>query len=193
MNESNDLLEGHNDPIGNRHRPLELALALQTMAYLWTQDTLDDLMVDLLFAHGLSWLFLSATAPPFILPPGTVRMYCPHCFKDPVLAHGISDAFHDAELLAEAIDIGLSGRRPLPEALADYEHRRNETALPLYELNSQMAALEAPPPDMQRLLGALHRNPVEAGRYLAALGGTISPAEFFAPDNIARILNGLSQ
>lgn len=115
-----------------------------------------------------------------------------HC-KDPILAHGISDAFHDAELLAEAVDSGLSGRRPLPEALADYEQRRNETALPLYELNSQMATLEPPPADMQRLLGALHSDPVEAGRYMAALGGTISPAEFFAPENLARILNGLSQ
>lgn len=56
-----------------------------------------------------------------------------------------------------------------------------------------MATLELPPPDMQRLLGALCGNPVEAGRYMAALGGTISPAEFFAPDNLARILNGLSQ
>jgi len=62
-----------------------------------------------------------------------------------------------------------------------------------YELNSQMAMLEPPPPDMQHLLGALHSNPVEAGRYMAALGGTISPAEFFAPDNLARILNGPSQ
>ena len=108
-------------------------------------------------------------------------------FKVPVLAHGISNAFHDAELLAEAIESGLTGRRPLPEVLADYEHRRNETALPLYELNCQMATLEAPPPDMQRLLGALHGNPVEAGGYMAALGVTISPAEFFARDYLARI------
>lgn len=114
-------------------------------------------------------------------------------FKDPILAHGISDAFHDAELLAEEVESGLSGKLPLPEALADYEQRRNETAPPLYELNSQMATLEPAPPDMQRLLGALCGNPVEADRYMAALGGTISPAESFAPDNLARILNGPSQ
>lgn len=34
-------------------------------------------------------------------------------FKDPILAHGISDAFHDAELLVEAIDSGLTGRQQL--------------------------------------------------------------------------------
>ena len=114
-------------------------------------------------------------------------------FKDPVLAHGISDAFHDAELLAEAIDSGLAGRRPLQEALADYEQRRNETALPLYELNCQMATLEPPPPEMQLLLSALRSNPVEASRYMATLAGTVSPAEFFAPENMARIINGLRQ
>jgi 2-polyprenyl-6-methoxyphenol hydroxylase-like FAD-dependent oxidoreductase len=109
-------------------------------------------------------------------------------FKDPVLAHGISDAFRDAELLAEAIDSGLAGRQPLQEALADYERQRNETALPLYELNSQMATLEPPPPEMQHLLSVLHSNPTEASRYVAALAGTIPPAEFFAPENLARIM-----
>lgn len=111
-------------------------------------------------------------------------------FKDPVLAHGISGAFHDAELLAEAADRGLAGRQPLQEALADYEHQRNETALPLYELNCQSATLEPPPPDMQPFFNALRSNPVEASRYRAALAGSISPTEFFAPENLARILNG---
>jgi hypothetical protein len=48
------------------------------MGYLWTQYALDFLIVDLLFAHWLALLFLFATAPPFILPSVTVRMYCPH-------------------------------------------------------------------------------------------------------------------
>jgi 2-polyprenyl-6-methoxyphenol hydroxylase-like FAD-dependent oxidoreductase len=112
-------------------------------------------------------------------------------FKDPVLAHGMSDAFLDAELLAEAIDSGLAGRRPLDGVLADYEQRRHEFALPLYELNCQMAALEPPPPDMQRLLSALRDDPVEVDRYIATLSGTIAPAEFFAPENMARIISGL--
>ena len=42
---------------------------------------------------------------------------------------GISDAFRDADLLADA---GLSGRRPLDEALATYEARRDEAALPMF-------------------------------------------------------------
>ena len=52
--------------------------------------------------------------------------------KDPFTAEGITDAFRDAELLGEALDAGLRGRRPLEEALAGYEQRRNEAALPIY-------------------------------------------------------------
>ena len=40
--------------------------------------------------------------------------------KDPVTAQGISTAFRCAEMLAEAADDGLSGRRPLEDALAVY-------------------------------------------------------------------------
>ncbi len=43
------------------------------------------------------------------------------------------------------------------------------------------------PIEMQRVLGILRSNPVEATRYLGALAGNISPAEFFSPENMARI------
>ena len=103
----------------------------------------------------------------------------------------VNDAFHDAELLSEAIDKGLAGGQPLQVALADYEQRRNKMDMPLYELNCQMATLEPPSPEMQHLLSVLLSNPTEASRYAAALAGTISPAEFFAPENMARIMSGV--
>jgi flavin-dependent dehydrogenase len=53
--------------------------------------------------------------------------------KDPITAQGITDGFRDAELLAEALDAWLAGRRPWGEALTDYERRRNEAAAPIYE------------------------------------------------------------
>jgi 2-polyprenyl-6-methoxyphenol hydroxylase-like FAD-dependent oxidoreductase len=66
--------------------------------------------------------------------------------RDPIPAHGISDAFRDAELLAEAIDVGFSGRRPLDQALADYEQRRNAAARATYdEAVSRSAFLPFPP------------------------------------------------
>ncbi len=108
--------------------------------------------------------------------------------KDPYTAQGIADAFYGAELLTEAIDAGFSGRRPLEEALADYERQRNEDALPKYELNCQMASFEPPPPEMQQLFVALQGNQAETSRFLGTIVGTVPVPEFFAPENLQRII-----
>ena len=108
--------------------------------------------------------------------------------KDPYLAQGISDAWRDAELLAEAIDAGLGGRQPLDGALAEYERRRNEEVLPLYELNCRLASLDPPSPEQLRLRAALRNNPDDAERYFGVNAGTVPFQEFFAPDNLARII-----
>jgi flavin-dependent dehydrogenase len=68
--------------------------------------------------------------------------------KDPVTAQGISDAFRDAELLALAIDDGMSGRRPLDDALADYEQRRNTAALSMYVETCERAAFQPFPSEV---------------------------------------------
>jgi len=108
--------------------------------------------------------------------------------KDPITARGITDAFRDAELLAEAIDAGFTGRRPLTEALANYERQRDEEVLPMYEFTCQLAALHPPPPEMQQLFGALRRNQAEADRFFGTIAGTVSIPQFFAPENMQRII-----
>jgi flavin-dependent dehydrogenase len=110
--------------------------------------------------------------------------------KDPFTGQGITDALYGAELLTEAIDAGFSGRRPLEEALADYERQRNEDALPKYELNCQMASFEPPAPEMQQLFVALRGNQVETSRFLGTIVGTVPVPEFFAPENLQRIISG---
>jgi 2-polyprenyl-6-methoxyphenol hydroxylase-like FAD-dependent oxidoreductase len=109
--------------------------------------------------------------------------------KDPAQAFGIADAFRDAELLAEAIDAGFSGRRSLDDALAGYEQQRNATAFPLYDLACQTASFEKRPPELEQLLQALSRNPAEIVRFLAIGEGIASIQEFFDPSNIARIMS----
>jgi flavin-dependent dehydrogenase len=108
--------------------------------------------------------------------------------KDPITAEGITDAFRDAELLAEAIDDGFSGRRLLDEALAAYEQRRNEEALPIYEFTYQLAALEPPPPEMQQLFAALYQDQEQTNRFFGTIAGTVPIPEFFAPENLGRII-----
>jgi flavin-dependent dehydrogenase len=108
--------------------------------------------------------------------------------KDPITAQGISDAFRDAELLAEAIDDGLSGRCRLNDALADYERCRNEAVRPIYEMTYQFAALQPPPPEMQQLLAALRHDQAQADRFIGTIAGTVPIPEFFAPENVGRIM-----
>lgn len=113
--------------------------------------------------------------------------------KDSITAQGITDSFKGAELLAEAIDAGLQGSRPMEEALAEYEERRNRDAFPLYEMTCQLGELAPPPSEMLQLFEALRTNQREADRFLGLVAGTTSAAEFYAPQNVRRIIEGAQQ
>ncbi len=108
--------------------------------------------------------------------------------RDPLTAEGISNAFRDAQLLSEAIDAGLASRRPLAEALADYQQRRDEAATAMYELTCQRATLEPPAPQMSQLLAALRGDQHDTDRMIGVLLGTVPVPQFFAPGNIQRII-----
>jgi flavin-dependent dehydrogenase len=113
--------------------------------------------------------------------------------KDPCTAIGITDAFRDAEFLVEAIDEGFSKHRPLEEALADYERRRNDVAMPFYEFTCQLAPFGPPPPQMLQLYSALRGNQADTDRFFGLITEAVSVPEFFAPDNIQRILSAASR
>jgi flavin-dependent dehydrogenase len=61
--------------------------------------------------------------------------------KDPVTGHGITDAFRDAELLADAVHAGLDGT-PLADALSGYQARRDELSHDVFETTQQIASLD---------------------------------------------------
>jgi hypothetical protein len=44
---------------------------------------------------------------------------------------------------------------------------------------------------MQQLLGAVHGNREAMDGFVKVMAGVISPAEFFSPDNIERILGAV--
>lgn len=87
--------------------------------------------------------------------------------KDPITALGVSDAFRDAELLAEAVDSGLSGREPMEEALAGYEHKRNEAAMPEYENACMTASFYPLPPQVFELRAAIQGNQEAINRFMS--------------------------
>ena len=109
--------------------------------------------------------------------------------KDPYTAQGISDAFRDSTLVSNAIDDGFSGRRPLDAALAGYERRRDEAAMPEFESTCQRAALKPPPPEMQQLFAALRGNQEQINRFFGTDAGTVPILEFFSPENMQRIMS----
>ena len=99
--------------------------------------------------------------------------------KDPITAQGITDAFRDAELLADALDAGFTGTRPLEDALAGYERTRNDETRPLYELTYEFAALAPPSPEQQALFMSLRDDPERTSRFLGTVAGTVPISEFF--------------
>lgn len=107
--------------------------------------------------------------------------------KNPITAEGITDAFRDAELLADALDDGFAGRAPEEEALAGYERKRNEAAMPIYQMTCGLARLEPPPPEMQGLFAALRDDEEESGRFFGTIAGTVPIPEFFSPENVRRL------
>lgn len=108
--------------------------------------------------------------------------------KDPITAQGITNSFSHAEMLAEALDEGFTGRRKMEEALAEYERRRNEEVLPMFEHTTQLAKLEPPRPEMLDLMNALRGNQYEIGRFLGTITGSVPIKEFFSAENISRVI-----
>jgi 2-polyprenyl-6-methoxyphenol hydroxylase-like FAD-dependent oxidoreductase len=99
--------------------------------------------------------------------------------KDPITAQGITDAFRDAELLANALDEGFTGARAPDDALADYERVRNEETRPMYELTYEFASLAPPSTEQQALFAMLREDQEQTNRFFGTVAGTVPIPEFF--------------
>jgi 2-polyprenyl-6-methoxyphenol hydroxylase-like FAD-dependent oxidoreductase len=108
--------------------------------------------------------------------------------KDYITAQGISDAFHDAEHCAAAIHASLANGRSLEDEMRGYQQARDTKVLPMYEFTTDLATLEPPPPPMRRLLNAMAGNQEAMDGFARVNAGVTSPAEFFADNNVGRIL-----
>lgn len=122
--------------------------------------------------------------------PGWALVGDAHYKKDPCTAQGITDAFADAEDLAPAIDEGLSGRRDLDDAIAAQQRATVARALPFYELTCQMARFAPPTAEQLALYRALDGNTPATRAFTGLITTAVSPAHFFAPDSVARIMAG---
>lgn len=109
--------------------------------------------------------------------------------KDPITAQGINDSFHDAERCAKAVDDTFTGARTFDDTMGEYQRGRDQHVLPMYEFTCQLATLEPPPPQMQQLFRAIHGNQKAMDGFVQMNAGTISPAEFLAPENVGAIMS----
>jgi flavin-dependent dehydrogenase len=64
--------------------------------------------------------------------------------RDPLTGHGITDAFRDAELLADAIGQAYEGTIDEASALTQYAHLRNAALRDTFELTRQLAGFPEP-------------------------------------------------
>ncbi|MET0902246.1 MAG: NAD(P)/FAD-dependent oxidoreductase [Acidimicrobiales bacterium] len=108
---------------------------------------------------------------------------------DPITAQGMLDAFRDAELLAGAVDRGLSGS--LSHEMLGYQRARDTAAMPMYEHTAHLANVEVPPPaEVQTLIGMLAGNAHQTSRFLGLIAGSVPIPEFFSPESLAAIEAG---
>jgi flavin-dependent dehydrogenase len=103
-------------------------------------------------------------------------------------AHGITNAFRQAAYIADAVSDGLAGKRPMADALSDFERRRNEVEGAFYDFTYQQATLEPPPPEALQLFGAIHKSQAATNAFLGLFAQTTNPAEFFSPAHLGKLL-----
>jgi len=135
--------------------------------------------------------FAGANVPNYFRKPygpGWVLVGDAGYLKDPITAQGINDAFRDAEQCVVALDRVFTAAQSNDDAMGEYQRHRDEHVLPMYEFTCQLAAMEPPPPALQQLFAAISRNQKSMDGFAQVNAGTISPAQFFAPENLASIM-----
>ncbi|MGK5682629.1 NAD(P)/FAD-dependent oxidoreductase [Actinoplanes sp. URMC 104] len=107
--------------------------------------------------------------------------------RDFITAQGITDAFLDAEGLADALDATLGGGEAYGTALASYQSRRDTRAMPAYHMTLQIASLQPPDEQTVGLVSAIAGNQPAMDAYARLTSGVTSPAEFFRPENLSAL------
>ena len=92
-------------------------------------------------------------------------------FKDPITAHGISDALRDAEILADAVLTAIEDPEREAEALADYEATRDHLSEGLFAATDRIARYDWTLPEVQELHHLLAKSMRAENELLAGLDG----------------------
>jgi 2-polyprenyl-6-methoxyphenol hydroxylase-like FAD-dependent oxidoreductase len=107
---------------------------------------------------------------------------------DPITGQGMSQAFRDAELLADAVQAGFGEGGDLLKALRGYETKRNRSALPAYRVAVEQAKLEPPKAEFDVLCECVQGRQEETDRLFAVISGSIPIDQYMTPANLLRVL-----
>lgn len=77
-------------------------------------------------------------------------------WKDPISAHGLTDALRDAELLAQSVVGVLRGKQDEQEAFLDYQLTRDRLTWPILRASDEIAAMRWDEPRVIELLRTLN-------------------------------------
>jgi flavin-dependent dehydrogenase len=102
--------------------------------------------------------------------------------KDPSTGMGMSDAFIAADVLAEALHDGLDGQRPMDDALAEYQRRRDLLTANGFELSLRTAELAPPSARLDALYRAAKDRPEMVRHIFGVLGGSIPIGDLYYRD-----------
>jgi 2-polyprenyl-6-methoxyphenol hydroxylase-like FAD-dependent oxidoreductase len=92
-------------------------------------------------------------------------------WKDPLIAHGLSAALRDAELLARAVVSAAAGEQPEHQALAAYQATRDSLSEPLFTASDAIAGQRWSDGDIEPLLRQVSKAVAQEVAVLAALDG----------------------
>jgi 2-polyprenyl-6-methoxyphenol hydroxylase-like FAD-dependent oxidoreductase len=104
-------------------------------------------------------------------------------FKDPISAHGMTDAMRDAELLANALLRGWSGAVPELVGLARYQTQRDRLSAGLFEATGRLAAYDWDQPAVETILREVSAAMTDEVELLQDLA---TPPQRSDVDNVAR-------
>jgi len=90
--------------------------------------------------------------------------------KDPISAHGISDALRDAELCARAVDRAISRPDRAVEAMNKYQRLRDELSLPMFRESQALAGYRWDADEASRRMRAISESVRAECAALGALG-----------------------
>ncbi|MEX5635160.1 NAD(P)/FAD-dependent oxidoreductase [Parafrankia sp. FMc2] len=107
--------------------------------------------------------------------------------KDPLTGWGMTDAFLHAEMLAERIHEGLSGERPMQDALAAYNTQRDEESHGVYDFTTTLAELTTLPPFFEATMRAMSTSQEWTNKMLGLIAGGVPDYEIFSPDALERL------